>query len=85
MPRQVSEAELAAADVVVAVKEAEHRPLMRSRHPAWEERVRYWAVHDLDCAGPEAALPELERLVRELIEELQRREPQRERIAEARP
>jgi protein-tyrosine phosphatase len=70
MPRQVSEPELAAADIVVAVKEAEHRPLMRKRHPSWEDRVRYWAVHDLDCAQPTEALAELERLVRALVEEL---------------
>jgi protein-tyrosine phosphatase len=70
MPRQVSEGELEGAAIVVAVKEAEHRPLMRRRHPAWESRVRYWAVDDLDCAQPSEALGELERLVRELIAEL---------------
>ncbi|HVX84228.1 MAG TPA: low molecular weight phosphatase family protein [Phycisphaerae bacterium] len=75
MPRQVSQAELEAAAIIVAVKEAEHRPLMQRRHPAWEQRVRYWAVHDLDCAQASDALPELERLVRRLIAELRRRPP----------
>jgi protein-tyrosine-phosphatase len=69
-PRQVGEADLAAADVVVAVKEAEHRPLMMKLHPAWVERVRYWHVHDLDGASPEVALAELEQLVKGLVDEL---------------
>jgi protein-tyrosine phosphatase len=74
MPRQVSEAELASAEVIVAVKELEHRPLMRKRHPGWEERVRYWVVHDLDCAQPTEALAELERRVRELVAELREKD-----------
>lgn len=72
MPRQVSESQLAAADIIVAVKAAEHRALLRDRHPAWESRVRYWGVHDLDCATAADALPELERLVRGLVDELRR-------------
>src|SRR5207248_2940316 len=34
-PRQVVEDELEQADLIVALKEAEHRPLLRSRFPAW--------------------------------------------------
>ncbi len=70
MPRQVTDADLAAAAVVVAVKESEHRPLLQKRHPAWEARVRFWGVHDLDCAQPPEALADLERLVRMLLSEL---------------
>ena len=63
MPMRVSEADLARADLVVALKEAEHRPLLRERFPGWEGRVEYWHVHDIDCATPEEALPCIERLV----------------------
>jgi protein-tyrosine phosphatase len=58
------------ADLIVAVKEAEHRPLLRTRFPAWEARVEYWHVHDLDCATPQDSLPGLERQVLALAERL---------------
>ena len=69
-PIQVQEADLAAADHIVAVKEAEHRPLFESRFPAWCDRVEYWHVHDLDCATPDAAVPQLEGEVERLLERL---------------
>ena len=69
-PRQVCEADLAGADMVVALKEAEHRPLLEKLHPEWAGRVQYWHVHDLDAALPAEALAELEGLVRELVEQL---------------
>jgi protein-tyrosine-phosphatase len=68
--RQVCEDDLKGADLVVAVKEHEHRPLLAKLHPGWEERVVYWHVHDLDFAPPEVALAELELLVRRLVNEL---------------
>ncbi len=55
---------------VVAVKEAEHRPLMKAKFPEWCDRVEYWHVHDLDCATPEHALPHLEQHVVQLLERL---------------
>ena len=69
-PRQLQEQELEAADLVIAVKEAEHRPLLAERFPGWSERVEYWHVHDLDCAPADEALPELERRIRDLCESL---------------
>ncbi len=60
---------------IVAVKEAEHRPLMERLFPGLMERVEFWHVHDLDCAGPEGSLPQLERLVRELVERLASESP----------
>jgi protein-tyrosine-phosphatase len=72
MPRQVEEPELSAADLIIALKEAEHRPLLRERYPGWEERVQYWHVHDLDDCGPEEALTSIEREVAELVERLRR-------------
>src|SRR5262249_32873151 len=60
-PQQVSTDDLERADLIVALKEAEHRALLRERFPAWVERVEYWHIHDLDCATPQDALPCLER------------------------
>jgi len=68
-PRQVSAEELQGAEVVVALKEKEHRAMMESQFPEMAERVRYWHVHDLDAAMPGEALAEIERLVGELVDE----------------
>ncbi len=69
-PMACSAADLSGADRVVALKEAEHRPYLRDRHPGWADRVTYWHVHDLDRAGPEQALGELAALVSDLVEQL---------------
>jgi protein-tyrosine phosphatase len=66
----LSEPDLRAADLIVALKEAEHRPMMAELFPAWADRVDYWHVHDLDAAMPRDALPEIERRVAELVETL---------------
>jgi protein-tyrosine phosphatase len=72
-PRQVTEGDLRKADVIIALKEAEHRPLMESQFPAHAPQVRYWHVHDLDAAPPADALAELETLVRELAAHIERK------------
>jgi protein-tyrosine phosphatase len=69
-PRPVTEADLAAADHVVAVKEAEHRPLVEMSFPAWRDRIEYWQVDDLDCALPQEAIPHLEIEVLRLADRL---------------
>jgi protein-tyrosine phosphatase len=58
-PVQVQEEDFQEASVVVAVKEAEHRPLVELYFPKWTTAVEYWHVHDQDCAAPEEAIPEL--------------------------
>jgi protein-tyrosine phosphatase len=68
-PRQVTEADLRGAQIVVALKEAEHRPMMENLFPQYAGKIRYWHVHDLDVALPEVALAELENLVRALFAE----------------
>lgn len=74
-PQDLCEADLASANRVVAVKEAEHRPLMMQRFPDWTHQVEYWHVHDIDCALPEQSLPQLEALVSELSHRLHTTEP----------
>ncbi len=68
-PVQLERTDLERAHRVIAVKEAEHRPLMRQLFPAWENRIEYWAVHDLDAAASEVAIPGLERQVIALLEQ----------------
>jgi protein-tyrosine phosphatase len=69
-PIAVADADFAAATHVIAVKEAEHRPLVERRFQKWRDRVEYWEVHDLDCALPGEAIPQLEKLVLQLLERL---------------
>jgi protein-tyrosine phosphatase len=60
------------ADLVIAMKEAEHRPLMRAKFDAWEERVTYWQVHDLDEANFTETTKLIEALVDRLILDIQK-------------
>jgi protein-tyrosine phosphatase len=80
-PIPLSEADLESADLVVAVKEAEHRPMMRQQFPAWEDRIQYWHVDDLDCATPDEALPVCQKCVQSLVERLAAAEHQRKKVA----
>lgn len=66
-PLHLVEVDLRRASRVIALKEAEHRPMMARRFPGWVERVEYWHVDDIDCAEPEAAMLEIERQVLTLI------------------
>lgn len=45
-PLQVHERDLQGAQRIVALKEAEHRPFLCERHPAWVDIVEYWHIHD---------------------------------------
>lgn len=69
-PIQASPADLERADCVVAMKEAEHRPLIAQRFPAWLARVEFWHVDDVEFADPADALADLEARVATLIERL---------------
>jgi protein-tyrosine phosphatase len=73
LPCDVTAQALAAADLIVAVKEAEHRPLLAQRFPEWTERVRYWHVDDVDDLAAPVALAQLEELVRALFGEVRGR------------
>ena len=69
-PLECSAQDLVAFDRVIAVKESEHRPLMRSRFPSFSGRLDYWTIHDVDQTSAEVAIAELDAHVRRLIDEL---------------
>jgi protein-tyrosine phosphatase len=46
MPAQVTTGDLEGAALVVALKHAEHLPLLQERFPAWAEKVEFWHVDD---------------------------------------
>jgi protein-tyrosine phosphatase len=71
-PLQLAVEDLDAADHIVALKRAEHLPLIQARFSAWAaraapDRVEYWHVHDIDFAPPHKALPQIEAHVRALM------------------
>jgi protein-tyrosine-phosphatase len=69
-PQQCTSDDLVNADLVVAVKEAEHRPLMRERFADWEHRLEYWHIHDIEDATPDEALKLLAAEVETLLQRL---------------
>ena len=71
LPIRASADDFRAAQHIVAVKEAEHRPLIERGFREWLARVEFWHVHDIDCCGPEETLPHLDREVAALLERLQ--------------
>jgi protein-tyrosine phosphatase len=69
-PRDVTESDFEHAALTIALKEAEHRPLVARDFPAWLERVEFWHVDDVGDAPPSVALPLIESKVRELVARL---------------
>lgn len=69
-PMSLQEQDLEGADLIIALNEAEHRPLLGARFPKWTKRAHYWRVYDLDAVSADEALVEIEREVRMLIKGL---------------
>ncbi len=85
-PVQLSEADFENADLVVALKKAEHHPMMLDQFPEWAERIQYWHVDDLDCATADVALPLCESYVQALVKTLladQKRQESSSRLRQA--
>jgi protein-tyrosine phosphatase len=70
LPQDVSAHDLEQAGRVIAMKELEHRPLLRARFAAFEPKVEFWNIHDVDQAPPQEALPLIEVRVLELVQSL---------------
>jgi protein-tyrosine phosphatase len=56
---------------VVALKEAEHRPMIERRFPGLVNSIEYWDVDDIEFVSPSKALPKIDELVEWLIRDLQ--------------
>ncbi len=70
MPRVATRHDLARCQLIVAMKEAEHRPMMRAQFGSWADRIEYWRIHDIDCSQPQSALADLETELRKLLARL---------------
>src|ERR1700730_9790807 len=45
-PILVTNVDLERADLIIALKQEEHRPLLQERFPGWEERAEFWHIDD---------------------------------------
>jgi len=72
-PQQVKQVDFQLADLITALDESEHRPLMKQRFPLWIDAVEYWLVHDVDKTAPKQALGAIEKNILQLIEKLMQR------------
>jgi protein-tyrosine phosphatase len=70
VPQQCTRTDLQAADHIVALKEAEHRPLLIERFPEWEDRVEYWHIHDVTDTAPAVALSSIADQIDLLVDRL---------------
>ena len=66
-PVACTERDFLEADLVIAMKEAEHRSLVETRFNAFAASVAYWHVHDLDVV---ADFAETAKLVDVLVDKL---------------
>ncbi|HZC59293.1 MAG TPA: low molecular weight phosphatase family protein [Chthoniobacterales bacterium] len=56
----------------IALDRFEHFMMMVKLFPGWEDRIEYWEIPDLPYRSAEEALPEIERKVIQLLEEVQK-------------
>jgi len=70
-PIQATENDFLQADLVIALKEDEHRPYVFERYPNWVDRIFYWDVDDIDQKPSYESLLEIEEGVRDLVKKLQ--------------
>lgn len=68
--QQVTIADLQNADLTVAMYDAEHRPFVADKFPAWLERIEFWRVPDVHETAPDVALPAIQKQVEDLVERL---------------
>ena len=59
--------DLGRASYIVVMDEKEHRPMIRTLFPDWENKVEYWQLEDDYIVSPETMLPALKEKVEELV------------------
>jgi protein-tyrosine phosphatase len=70
-PKLCTDDDLAEAELVVALKDAEHRPMIEQRFAAVAHRIEYWDVDDIEYLDPPTALSKIDELIGRLIGRLQ--------------
>lgn len=69
-PRSCTPADLESADVIIALSDREHSPLMLERYPSWLARTEFWDVEDVGLTPWRVALSAIKERLEALIAEL---------------
>lgn len=77
LPVSSTRADFESADLIVALSDAEHRPLILQRHPDWHDRTEFWDVEDVALTPSRIALPAIQERVEALVLELSGHRPSR--------
>ena len=72
LPQQVQDEDFHRAHRIIALEEAEHRPLLVERFPRWLEQVEFWQVPDVPRAPVADGVALMTREVHALIRALTR-------------
>ncbi len=67
---RLSQTDLENSNRRIALDRFEHFTMMGKQFPGWEDRIEYWEVPDLPYRSAEDALPEIERKVIRLLDEV---------------
>jgi protein-tyrosine phosphatase len=70
LPARLEMADLEAADLVIALNESEHRPLMSQQFERWTDQIQYWDVPDLHFMRAEEAFSRIEMRTTSLVQRL---------------
>lgn len=70
LPARLEMVDLEAADLVIALNESEHRPLMLQRFEQWADQIQYWDVPDLHFMKAEEAFSRIEMRTASLVQQL---------------
>lgn len=69
-PVQLKAPDLQQANLIVALKQAEHQPYIQLHYPHFDNKIIYWQVHDVEIDHPDKALAEVDQLVNDLVKTL---------------
>jgi low molecular weight protein-tyrosine phosphatase len=69
-PVSCSPGDFEAADLIIALSDVEHRPLMLERYEGWHHRTEFWSIEDVGVTPSDVALPAIRDLVEVLVERL---------------
>jgi protein-tyrosine phosphatase len=69
-PLEARAEDLRRADLLIALKEKEHRTLVEERFPTWANGIEYWDIDDVEQEPPSESLAKMEDRVRELVARL---------------
>lgn len=69
-PRQIEARDFDTYDLIIALCDREHRPMVDEIHPENRDAFTFWTVEDIQYEDPTSATEQIEKQVRNLVAEL---------------